>query len=187
MSMPPPYDPNKVYNLTPDEDLSQLPDPPTGWPGTTAPPTPPPPPTPPTWGYQPPSAPPPPTPSGRSRTGLAVGLSVVGILIGQATSKDDDTAAPSVANETTTTYTPPTTEYRTTTTTDAYTDRELQELALDMTWDETSSLDRKLICEGVEEFGVGYAAEIANGAGGAEGAFDQDLLEAKFAEWCQTY
>ena len=36
-------------------------------------------------------------------------------------------------------------------------------------------------------FGIATAADIRNGEGGADGSFDTDIIEAKMAEWCQTY
>jgi hypothetical protein len=195
---PPPYDPHKVYNLTPPatEDLSQLPDPPANWPGSVAPPAPPPPAQPPTWGYVQhpiPDPTPPAPPSAKRPVGWVIALLalfclLLGVLIGRGTSEDAEVTAGDAPTTTVTDdFTPPTTEYRTTTTEDVMSDREIQELALDATWNAASASDRYDICEAVDLFGISTAAAIMNGEGGAEGAFDIDLIETKMAEWCQTY
>ena len=172
---------------------NNLPPPPPGVTGRATPPpyTPPwgtaPPPTTP-W---PPKAPEPPKPANGKRVAIilaAFALLGLGVAIGRG---GDDPAVES-ADVTSTTVAPvtavrpTTTVYRSAATTaPAFTDPEIQELALDIMWRDAPYSTQQDICDGVELFGVDVAAGIM--IDGADGDFDRDIVERKLVEWCGSY
>lgn len=177
---PPPYHPPGDQHLPP---------PPPGVPGRDTPPPYTPPTPAPSWGA------PTPTPTFTvhpKRNAGPVILGALAVLIAGAIlgalvrggNDPADTATPAPSP-------PPTTAastYEATTTSvtiDRTTDRELQELALDSTWDDTSYSDQRSICQGVEVFGVDGAADLL--IEGADGVFDRDIVERKLVEWCGRY
>ena len=186
---PPPYRPPGHHNL---------PDPPPVVTGRDTPPsyTPP-------WGTAspttpwPPKAPEPPKAANGKRFAAiilaALGLLGLGVAIGQggggpATESADVTFTTAVVTTVApvTAVRPTTTIYRTTTTTaPAFTDREIQELALDITWRDAPYSTQQDICDGVELFGVDVAAGMM--IDGADGDFDRDIVERKLVEWCGSY
>lgn len=173
---------------------NNLPPPPPGVTGRATPPpyTPPwgtaPPPTTP-W---PPKVPEPPKPANGKRF-AAIILAALGLLgLSVAIGRGGDDPAVESADVTSTTVAPvtavrpTTTVYRSAATTaPAFTDREIQELALDIMWRDAPYSTQQDICDGVELFGVDVAAGIM--IDGADGDFDRDIVERKLVEWCGSY
>jgi hypothetical protein len=125
----------------------------------------------------------------RNRVSLVLAGAVLLLLAALAVDTDSDEAAvdpPTTTAVTTTEYEPPattTTVYRTTTTVDEDVfDADVQDLALDMAWDDTSLSDREDICMGVTLFGLDEAADLMNE--GADYSFDHDLIVSKLTGWC---
>ena len=65
---------------------------------------------------------------------------------------------------------------------DELSNEEIQRLAMDMAWSDTSASDRRLVCEGIDLFGMEESVQIFNS--GAEFVFDEYIIEEKFREWC---
>jgi hypothetical protein len=61
-------------------------------------------------------------------------------------------------------------------------DRQIQALALDMTWDNLSAYDRQQVCDGVDLLGVKVAASALNK--GADYEFDQADIEVFLLSKC---
>ena len=160
---------------------NNLPPPPPGVTGRATPPpyTPPwgtaPPPTTP-W---PPKVPEPPKPANGKRF-AAIILAALGLLgLGVAIGRGGDPATENAAVVTSATA------VATTVTAARPTDREIQELALDMAWEDAPHSEQQDICDGVELLGVNRAAALI--IDGADGDFDADIVERKLVEWCGSY
>lgn len=110
---------------------------------------------------------------------------ILGALVRGGNDPSGDTVTTAAPTTTATARPVPTTVYRTTSTTPTLSEREIQELALDMTWDKASYSDQQDICDGVDLFGVDYAAGLMNE--GADYTFDEALIRSKLVEWCNTY
>ena len=59
---------------------------------------------------------------------------------------------------------------------------EVQRMAMDMAWNDISASDQRLVCQGLDIFGMEESVQIFNS--GADFAFDEDIIEEKFREWC---
>lgn len=106
---------------------------------------------------------------------LVVGAAAVALTTTACAGLDEamdaatSTTVPTTTTTTTTVYVPPPPPPTT------ISERKIQSMALDMTWDSLSASDRQQICDGVDLLGVSVAASALNK--GADYTFDQSEIE----------
>jgi hypothetical protein len=106
---------------------------------------------------------------------MVAGAAVVALAAAGCASLDEamdaatSTTVPTTSTTTTTVYVPPPPPPTT------ISERKIQSMALDMTWDSLSAADREQVCDGVDLLGVSVAASALNK--GADYTFDQSEIE----------
>jgi hypothetical protein len=116
------------------------------------------------------------------RVMLVVGVAAVALTLTACAELDEamdaatSTTVPTTTTTTTTVYVPPPPPPTT------INDRQIQALALDMTWDSLSAYDRQQVCDGVDLLGVKVAASALNK--GADYEFDQADIEVFLLSKC---
>ncbi|MFB6776524.1 hypothetical protein ACFCX0_03625 [Streptomyces sp. NPDC056352] len=64
--------------------------------------------------------------------------------------------------------------------------REITEIAIQMTWDGTSEADRDAMCGGIDLLGTGWAADQLRAGGGNDSTLDWDYAADLVADKCTT-